>query len=71
MNNEKEDEVCPTCGQSMKFLKSEKKSKDSKINEDATEEDFDITQIWHCLNCSEEWKMDIIKNIWRKNEISK
>jgi len=73
MKNEKEKEICPTCGQPMKFLKSEKqtgKAAVPKIDENTDEEAFDISEIWHCLNCSEEWESDIKRNIWRKNEIS-
>ncbi len=73
MKNIKEKEVCPTCGQEMKFLKSGKqlnKLRKTKIEEDANDEAYDISEIWHCLNCSEEWESDIKRNIWRKNEIT-
>ena len=73
MKREKENEICPTCGQPMKFLKSEKQPKqlvERKIDEHIHEEAFDISEIWHCLNCSEEWESDIKRNIWRKNEIT-
>ena len=62
---------CPTCGQTMKFIKTEKQPKkieNSSKENNVKDEAYDISQIWHCLNCSEEWKNDIIKNIWRKNE---
>jgi len=66
-------ELCPTCGQPMTFEKSEKQStkmKKTVKDEDRNEETFDISQIWHCLNCSEEWEIDLIRNIWRKTEIT-
>jgi hypothetical protein len=57
----------------MKFIKTETtQSEDVKTTlkkENKKKETFDITQIWHCLNCSEEWKIDIINNIWRKTEL--
>jgi len=74
MKNDKDKEICPTCGQSMKLVKLEeqpKKLAEAKIDEDVNEKGFDISEIWHCLNCSEEWKIDLMKNIWRKNEIIK
>ena len=43
MKNEKEKEICPTCGQVMKFIKSEKqpdkfsKTKIEDVNEEAFE----------------------------------
>jgi hypothetical protein len=64
---------CPTCGQPMSFKKSDKEPKkliEIKNDKDMEGEVFDISQIWHCLNCSEEWKLDIINNIWRKYEIT-
>jgi len=70
-----EERKCPTCGQPMDFIKSEKKSivfskpKKSIKYEDINGKGYDIMEIWHCLNCSEEWKIDIFKNIWRKNTI--
>jgi hypothetical protein len=66
-------EFCPTCGQPMKIKNSEKKPKKmEKTYKDAGKngEIFDMSQIWHCLNCSEEWEIDLIKNIWRKTEIT-
>lgn len=58
----------------MKLLKTKKtQSKQKKTtsrNENKKKDTFDITQIWHCLNCSEEWSIDIINNIWRKNELT-
>ncbi len=71
MQNKDFKELCPTCGQPMKYIKTEKQSKNNKkplIDENEKKGTYDISQIWHCLNCSEEWKIDIIKNIWRKNE---
>ena len=70
MLNKDEKELCPTCGQPMKYIKTEKKPKNiEKKLIDGKKETYDISQIWHCLNCSEEWKIDIIRNIWRKNEL--
>jgi len=72
MKYEKEKETCPTCGQSMELVKSEKQTKnlsEVKIDEDLNGEAFDISEIWHCLNCSKEWQSDIKRNIWRKNEM--
>lgn len=68
-----EKEICPTCGHPMSFEKSEiqsKKMKKTIKDGDRNEEIFDISEIWHCLNCSEEWEIDLIKNIWRKTEIT-
>ena len=73
MKNDKDKEICPTCGQSMKLVKSKEQSKnlsEVKIDEDLNGETFDISEIWHCLNCSKEWQNDIKRNIWRKNEIT-
>ena len=73
MKSVKDKEICPTCGQTMKFLKSEKqpiKSAKTKIDKDVNEDNFDISEIWHCLNCSKKWESDIKRNIWRKNEIT-
>ncbi|UCD13634.1 MAG: hypothetical protein JSW60_08770 [Thermoplasmatales archaeon] len=65
-------EHCPTCGQPMNFVKSEKQqTKMALKDEDRNVKAFDISQIWHCINCSEEWEIDIIRNIWRKSEITK
>ena len=72
MLNKDVKELCPTCGQPMKYIKTEKKLKniEKKLKEEnEKKETYDISQIWHCLNCSEEWKIDIIRNIWRKNEL--
>ena len=72
-------ELCPTCGQPMTFVKSEKQPKklvETKIDEDMNGEAFDISQIWNCLNCSKTWELevfkniDLMKNIWRKNEMT-
>ena len=53
---------CPTCGKSMDYVRSEdKKIIDEKIREKL--------QYWHCLNCSNEWQIDILNNILRKNSI--
>ena len=66
---------CPTCGQPMNFIKSEKKSivlskpSKTKKHEDINNKGYDILEIWRCLNCSEEWKIDIYRNIWRKDTI--
>ena len=57
----------------MKLVKSKEQSKnlsEVKIDEDLNGETFDISEIWHCLNCSKEWQNDIKRNIWRKNEIT-
>jgi hypothetical protein len=73
MTNGKENEICPTCGQTMKFLKTHKHSKklvEEQVDENINGESFDISEIWHCLNCSEEWQTDIKRNIWRKNELT-
>jgi ssDNA-binding Zn-finger/Zn-ribbon topoisomerase 1 len=73
MRSEKEKEICPTCGQTMELLKTHKHSQkvtDTNVDEDRNVESFDISEIWHCLNCSEEWQTDIKRNIWRKNELT-
>ena len=70
-----QERKCPTCGQSMDFVKSEKKSidlskpKKSNKYEDKNVKGYDVMEIWRCLNCSEEWEIDIYRNIWRKNTI--
>lgn len=73
MENKKEKEICPTCGHSMKLVESEEQTKNFPVlkkDEEVEVEAFDISEIWHCLNCSEEWQSDIRRNIWRKNEIT-
>ena len=73
MADEQDEEICPTCGHSMKHVKTHKHAK--KLSEtDEMEEiivpKFNASEIWHCLNCSEEWQIDIMKNIWRKKDIN-
>ena len=73
MVNKGANEICPKCGQPMEIVKSEKQTikMEKKVkNKDRIEGTFDISQIWHCLNCSEEWEIDLIRNIWRKTEIT-
>ena len=73
MVNKEANELCPNCGQPMKIVKSEKqpiKMEKRLKDKGRNEETFDISQIWHCLNCSEEWEIDLIRNIWRKTEIT-
>ena len=65
-------ELCPTCGQPMNSVKSEnQQTKMGLKDKDRDVKPFDISQIWHCINCSEGWGIDIIRNIWRKSEITK
>lgn len=73
MVDERVKKLCPNCGQPMQFVKTEKQPRklvETKIDEDMNVEAYDISEIWHCLNCSQEWELDLIKNIWRKNEIT-
>lgn len=77
MKETKEKQLCPTCGQPMEFVKSIKKpinssdqKKTSKFEND-TDEGYDIMEIWHCLNCSTTWELEVFKNIWRKNPLTK
>lgn len=72
MNKQKNEEICPTCGKLMKHVKSHKHIADSKENDNSDEiskPKFKTSEIWHCLNCSEEWQIDIMDNIWRKKDI--
>lgn len=62
MTDEIVKQKCPTCGQPMDFIKSVK-------SKDEVGKPFKRFEIWHCLNCSEEWELDIMDNIWRKNAI--
>jgi len=68
MDNIKKERVCPTCGQSLHFVKSEKqliKLVKSEKDEDMNEETFAIFEIWNCLNCNGEWEFDIKKGGWK------
>jgi hypothetical protein len=69
-------QYCPTCGQPMDFIKSEKKpinrsdSIKSKEHKSESDTDYSIYEIWDCLNCSLSWQKEIYNNIWRKNPIN-
>ena len=59
---------CPTCGQSLHFVKLEKqpmKLVKSEKDKDMNKETFAIFEIWDCLNCNEEWKFDIQQGGWK------
>ena len=77
MEETKEKQLCPNCGQPMEFVKSIKKpiepSKSKKSNklEEGNEEGYSLMEIWNCLNCSKTWELEVFKNIWRKNPITK
>ncbi len=69
MNNIKKERVCPTCGQSLHFVKSEKqpvKLVKSEKDKEMNEETFAIFEIWNCLNCNEEMQFDVNNGIWKK-----
>lgn len=62
-------EICPTCGQTMKCIKSKKIYTHPSVSHDDTDispKPFDILKIWQCLNCDEQWEKEIMKNTWRK-----
>ena len=68
MDNIKKERVCPTCGQSLHFVKSEKqhiKLVKSEKDEDMNEKPFARMEIWNCLNYNEEWEFDIKKGGWK------
>ena len=52
LNNEK---YCPTCGKPMDFIKSKEDHDNNKP--------FNRWEIWKCLNCNEEWEVDLLKNM--------
>ena len=69
MVNIKKERVCPTCGQSLDFVKSEKQPIEpvkSEKDEDMNEKTFSIFEIWNCLNCDEEFEFDVKKGIWKE-----
>ncbi len=72
MDKKNKGEICPTCGQIMKHMKSHihsSKISETDDNEEISKPKFKTSEIWHCLNCSEEWQIDIMDNIWRKKDI--
>jgi len=62
MDEKIDKRFCPSCGQPMKPIKGGKKT-------EIAPDTFERLQLWHCLNCSEEWQIDIMNNILRKNAI--
>jgi len=73
MKKESEKQICPTCGQSMKHIESHSHTtKETEPNDEGeiTEPKLKISEIWHCLNCSKEWQIDIMDNIWRKKDLN-
>ena len=58
----------------MEFVKSIKKpieASKSKKSKEGNEEGYSLMEIWNCLNCSKTWELEVFKNIWRKNPITK
>ena len=53
---------CPTCGKPMEHKETIEKPMDD-------DKPFQRFEIWNCLNCSEEWQIEITRNILRKNAI--
>jgi hypothetical protein len=63
------EEICPTCGQPMKHLKSKKQHihpSEPLDDSDRPSKPFDIFTMYQCLNCDEEWEKEISKNVFRK-----
>jgi len=75
--DKKTKQLCPTCGQPMDFIKSDKKpinhseSDNSMDHKNEKDSGYSIYEIWNCLNCSLSWEKEIFNNIWRKNPIIK
>jgi hypothetical protein len=62
-------EICPECGQPLKLIKSKKQHHHHRVRDDETEipsKPFDFLEMWHCLNCNEDWENEIMKNVWKK-----
>ena len=47
---------CPTCGKPMELVRVEEDS-------DKQGDPFAKWEIWHCLNCNEDWQINLLKNI--------
>ena len=68
MDHIKNERVCPTCGQFLHFVKSEKQPIEhvkSERDKEMNKKTFAIFEIWNCLNCNEEWEFDIKKGGWK------
>ena len=47
---------CPNCGKPMKLAETKK-------DKDETGNAFPRWKIWNCLNCNENWEVDLMKNM--------
>ena len=57
VNKKEMERSCPTCGQPMNFVKFRKDINKNKKS-------FNRWQIWNCLNCNEEWEVDVLTNMF-------
>ncbi|MCK5459420.1 MAG: hypothetical protein KAI20_05975 [Thermoplasmatales archaeon] len=69
MDSIKKERVCPTCGQPLHLVKSEKQPIEhvnSEKDKEMNKKTFAIFEIWNCLNCNEEMEFDVNNAIWKE-----
>lgn len=62
-------DICPTCGQPLKLLKSNKKHIHTTETLDQTDppsKPFEMLSMYQCLNCDEKWEKELTNNVFKK-----
>jgi len=69
MDDKKRKKYCPDCRYRMEFIKFEKQPaeflKFLKSDKNLGVEEFDLLEIWNCLNCNENWEFDTTTGSWK------